>query len=206
MQTYIVKNNNDSIVKIKDLHDLSIPANGELDLSDHNPYTISQSSNLKGLVADSTLTVYDGNSDLSSSNGLYHLKFLTEYELRKTYTLPGTKDLRISLNGKQDPFIEVNASSYTLVQSFMYRGSSFVGSFTGIKILAHITREGENGDIRLVNSSNGDVITSITNINSLTFQIYSSTILNNIPINDAVLELQGKTSLRLRMSELLLYY
>jgi len=204
----IAKNNTESAISITDLYGVKVPASGQLDLLEQfDPYKISQSTVLQTKVSDEDITINDGTSDLSVANGLKHLKFLTEYELKhKDTTLPSQKDIRLSMCAKKEPHIEINKSVWSVAVSFIFRGTNFVGTPTGFKVLTYVSKN--NGDLRLVRSDTGAVIGSVSAISETILTIKTNTSLSNLPTTDTILELQGKinTTGKIYIAEFLLYY
>lgn len=73
MTTVIIKNNTGSSVPIEDLGmDLSGSGQREISLT-YDFSLICESTDLKSLITDLTITINDGTSDLNATDGLYHV-------------------------------------------------------------------------------------------------------------------------------------
>lgn len=93
MATIIVKNNSGSVVSIDDLGiTLANATQRTLVQDDAGEFTIDEldgSVNLYTLVAAGTLILNDGTTDLSTVNGVRHVKLDTEWEIDGSYSVSG---------------------------------------------------------------------------------------------------------------------
>jgi len=79
----IAKNVTQSDIPLSDLYSISIPASSQLTLSNSYPFVvIERSDELKTAVTNEDVVINDGTTDLNATNGLQHLTYCTEWEIK----------------------------------------------------------------------------------------------------------------------------
>jgi len=185
---------------------------------------IENSQNLKTYVQDGDIVINDGVQDLSVNNGLKHLRISTYYETpRNIFDLDdvpehpgenkilstssdslvwsdntgntGNTDINFCFfeNGSR-PYLKCNSSSWSIMASFIFRGTNVLGIPTAVEITAY-NKENRTGGIRLYDYTNNNVICQTT-VNSKTRQILVNTSLSNLPTEKSIIEIQGYISNR----------
>lgn len=99
--------------------------------------------------------------------------------------------INVSFAGTK-PYAKCKSTSFSIIGSFIFYGSSVVGEPKNFEIVAW-SKNGQSGTVRLVDYDSGDVIGEI-GVSSGTKSILSDTSLNNIPTGKSILEIQGKTT------------
>lgn len=108
-----------------------------------------------------------------------------------------TGDMIINCGGKDSAFMEISSSTdWTTAAAFVYRGSSVTGDITTIKFAAAINDSSDpatkNSDLRIYDTTNSLVIGTVTYTGNSSVQVVNLGTISNIPIGEAVLEIQGR--------------
>ena len=206
----IVKNNTQNDIILSDLYNITIPASDQLNLTKYdtgerrfNFVTITKSDSLKQKILDGDITLNNGVKDLPASDGFSFLEILPTYHFIKN------KDILILFNSKHYSYTSIRTNGvYTLVQPFLFRGSNTIGTPTGIKVVGYVSKSNGSAYVRITNSNTGDIIGTISNINSENIDIYTTEVINNVPTEECLLDIEAKVSNNrtLFISEVLIYY
>jgi len=111
--------------------------------------------------------------------------------------LAGVDKSGMTLSWSEDsqPYLKTSNVPYELRASFIFRGTTEMGTPTAIKLLA-AQSGGGTGSVRIVDATNSDnIIATITTIAGSTFVIYDMGTLSNLPTGEAHFEVQmGNTA------------
>lgn len=95
----------------------------------------------------------------------------------------------IGFHDNSQPDVSVSSSTYKIIASFVYGGSTLVGVPTFMKAILHTTAT--SGDIKIFDVSNGNSIAE-KNFTNTTKAIVDLGTLSNIPAAEAIFEVQMK--------------
>lgn len=108
-----------------------------------------------------------------------------KYADQKTFTVPMMYELAFAP-------ASTTSTSYAVVGSFIFRGTSLVGTPSKIKVIAYTNTAGATGAIRIVNKTTGLVICENAAITATATTIYDLGGISNLPTGETILELQLK--------------
>jgi hypothetical protein len=95
----------------------------------------------------------------------------------------------IGFHDNSQPDVSISSSSYSVLASFIYGGSTAVGAPTYMKAILHTSAT--SGDIKIFDSTNAQTIATKNFTNSTKLIIDLGT-LSNIPTGEAIFEVQMK--------------
>jgi hypothetical protein len=181
-------------IELDDLNGVVIPSLSYKNISElFNIIRISSSKNLIDNINNGNMIINDGNSDLSISNSLKHIKLCTEYEINSKNSVFGNKKIDFTFHNENGQGHECKGTSYQYISSFIYEGTN-IWTPSYIKIIGSKKSSSGTCYFKLVDHSNNDnLICSI----SWTLEdqtIYTISELNNLPSLESILEIQMKTS------------
>ena len=104
----------------------------------------------------------------------------------------GRSDINLTFGGRGNPYWEFKEKSFFVGGRFYFKGSNFVGEPISIKYIAYMSND-HIGNIQLYDYTNAKVISEVTITNTLP-QIITNVSLNNIPENEAILEIRAKSN------------
>ena len=104
------------------------------------------------------------------------------------------KNIVITLCGNEQNYIFTNNLFYTVFNSFCFCGTGIAGIPTNIKIIAHIEKAEDSCLVRIYDVTNSKVICEKAGIVNLTSEVIDLGILSNLPIGNAVFEIQAKST------------
>jgi hypothetical protein len=102
----------------------------------------------------------------------------------------GSKFLELAITGFNDPFNQTKNLTYTTLAQFIYRGSDETGAIQSINVLIANEDATAYGDIRILDTTNVNVIAEVLLFNSATFTIQDLGTVSNVPTGPAVFEIQ----------------
>lgn len=104
----------------------------------------------------------------------------------------GAASMVVSLASGSIKHVETGATSYKSLAHFIYGGSNNIGSIINFNVNCWVTNNG-TCCVRFYDLTNANVIAEITDITSLSeANIRSMGIINNLPANESVIEIQGQ--------------
>lgn len=123
----------------------------------------------------------------------------------------GAASMVVSLASGSNKYVETGATSYKSLAHFIYGGSANIGAINNFNVNAWVSNNG-TVCVRFYDITNANVIAEIIDISSQDeFNVRSMGIINNLPTQAAVIEIQGQKatgggSSKLRMSSVELQY
>ena len=112
----------------------------------------------------------------------------------KTAEINIAKNIVITLCGNTENYIFTNNLFYTTFNAFCFCGTVIAGIPTNIKIIAHIEKAEDSCSVRIYDVTNSKVICEKTGIVNLTSEVIDLGTLSNLPIGNAVFEIQAKST------------
>ena len=104
----------------------------------------------------------------------------------------GAASMVVSLASGSIKHVETGATSYKSLAHFIYGGSNNIGSIINFNVNCWVTNNG-TVCVRFYDLTNANVIAEITDITSQNeYNIRSMGIINNLPANESVIEIQGQ--------------
>jgi hypothetical protein len=104
----------------------------------------------------------------------------------------GAASMVVSLASGSIKHVETGATSYKSLAHFIYGGSNNVGSITNFNVNAWVSNNG-TVCVRFYDLTNANVIAEIIDISSQSeANIRSMGVINNLPTEAAVIEIQGQ--------------
>jgi hypothetical protein len=98
-----------------------------------------------------------------------------------------------SYSGKtHSPGLKCDKTSWTVMASFIYDGTTLSGTPENFKVLAY-SKESKTTYVRLYDYTNNNEIAQLT-VNSATRQIWITGTISNLPTGRAIFEIHGKTT------------
>lgn len=123
----------------------------------------------------------------------------------------GAASMVISFASGSSKHVETTSGNYISLAHFIYGGSSNIGSIINFNINVWMS-QGGNGDVRLVNLSNGNVVAELPAIfSTLESNVQSMGTITNLPLLPSVIEIQarrtvGANAAKIRIGSLELQY
>lgn len=105
----------------------------------------------------------------------------------------------------------IKINKYTLAHAFEYMGSDQVGVIDYIDLMAYMDSNTNSYDVRVINSSTGQVLVEKDNLNNTSLAVIDLGTISNIPSTKTTLELQVKkngtsNSKTIELEQLIVYY
>ena len=104
-----------------------------------------------------------------------------------------SRNISVLFLGKDKPYSRTKQKEYTTLGCFIFPGTDKLGTIKNIKAVIAMQSGGTSIDVRLVDSSNGNVISEKTNNTNTRPQIIDMDGIVNVPNLESILELQMKT-------------
>jgi hypothetical protein len=107
------------------------------------------------------------------------------------------------------PKTNTKSSSYSVISTFIYPGSKYVGPIDYIEVIAKIESKGLSYDVRIVNQETGIVLAEKTDIGNEEFGSTDMGTILNIPEEESILELQIKrkgSNKKIFIDTVIIYY
>lgn len=212
----IVKNTTGSDILIEDLG-VSIPAFDQNDLSES--FTLEQiheSVDIETYINNGDFVINNGTEDLTPAQAIrytsanhnidehldtpkapasgVHLLQKNEgsYEWvdKSEISSKSEKDIHFIFGKWNYPYLSMRSTTYMVVRKFYFRGSNSLGTPIGIKFVGYVERSG-SGSVRIYDSLNENVISEVSVGGTLS--ICSSTIVNNVPTDESIFDIQFKS-------------
>jgi len=99
---------------------------------------------------------------------------------------------QVVLSTQADPYKDTASASWETMARFRYTGSDAVGAITVIYAIAHKVSGGGTGELQIYDSTNLNVIATLTGIANVVPAILDMGTLSNIPAEQAMLEIRGR--------------
>ena len=104
------------------------------------------------------------------------------------------KNIVITLCGNVNNYLFTNNLFYTTFNAFVFSGTGIAGIPANIKIVAHIEKAEDSCLVRIYDVTNSKVICEKSGIVNLTPEVIDLGSLSNLPIGNAVFEIQAKST------------
>jgi hypothetical protein len=123
----------------------------------------------------------------------------------------GAASMVMSFSSGTIKHVETTSGNYASLAHFIYGGAGTIGSITNFNVNAWMSQNG-NGDVRLVDLSNGNIIAELIAVGSqLESNVQSMGTITNLPLFPTVIEVQGRRTVgpgaaKLRIGSLEIQY
>jgi len=107
----------------------------------------------------------------------------------------GAKCIEITLSGNANNYLLAKNTTYTVLTSLIFKGTTILGSPTKIKAIIHVKTAAKPGDVRIYDLTNANAICEVTGISSLVPIVVDLGTLSNLPSGEAMFEVQAKDPL-----------
>lgn len=195
----ILRNDTTANIAIDDLYSQTIPAGQQIRLDDlHGIDAFRKSTELMGLIMDGSLIVNDGIEDLTPTDGTNHIEVMSKYEILKLWGggIAVSRGINFTMSDHQSHDYVANGDiTYLTLRSFLYDGTTIwtPEKFSVIGSMANASAV--TGYARLYDYTNNNQIIEVT-WGVVNKNVYTSSVISNLPTSPAILELQTKTENR----------
>jgi len=190
-------------------------------------YTKSLSTDFSGVLNSSQLhSQIKGNTLISSanligintSNDIVNIVFDTNLSVGDETMLDNIiSNYNPDLSKPKKQFFTISGqsvkdktNSYVLSRTFNYEGSDNIGIINYIEIIAKKDVQVNNYNLRIINSSTGDILAEKIGLTNNNFQVIDLGDVSNIPLEKTILELQVKksdnSSKEIKIESIIVYY
>jgi len=105
-----------------------------------------------------------------------------------------TVERHIEFGSDSDPYSGTKSQTFDALRSFIFEGTNHVGTPTHFKILVNHDSDTIVSQVRLYDATNGNVIATVAGLTGTEYSIVLETELDNLPEEEAVLEIQLRLS------------
>ena len=94
-------------------------------------------------------------------------------------------------NGSGEDYIKIDQNGYTQLGSFIFRGTTIVGTPTAIKAVSYCEHATDPYSIMVYDTTNSNIIVELNDIAGDTTEIHDLGPLNNLPTGEAIFQVLG---------------
>lgn len=188
---------------LSDLHyhdnkvELDLVTDGNHDVRIDNPHivTVDQLDLASGTVAFDIDDAIN-HKDLTNNPHTVTSAQVGAYTQAEVNTLVNkAKCIEITLSGNANNYLFTKGAIYAVLTSFVFKGTTLLGSPTNIKAIVHVKTALKPGDVRVYDLTNANTICEATGISSLVPIIVDLGTLSNLPSGEVMFEVQAKCPL-----------
>lgn len=139
---------------------------------------------------DNWVETWSDSEPVICPNGIEHILDSTNAVIIESIR---KDDLRISFGGHNTYYYQCMSGEWELIRSFTFKGSNIIGNIQICELIASVNNVDYVGTYRLYDLTNNTIICTWS-IDNLSFLSYKVSELYNIPSEEAIFEIHGKSA------------